>query len=292
MKIISHIIPLLLLSSSCNHDNNNHSNWKELSTYTDKTVTQLCFSNDNFGVGLVSIGSIIRTTDAGNNWYEINVVTDENFTSCFALTNTEVFVGRNRFFKSTDGGDSFTELGQNQINYSSSIFAIHFFNKELGVIVKGGSVYKTTDGGSNWLAKYPQYGFANHLEVIKNQTLYIAGGNTYDNITFGEMHKSDDLGETWIKLSLPNEIQQSEITSIDFLTHEIGNEFQYGGIRDIALENGNTGYLTTNNSIYKTTNGGISWLLHHQSTSELYYFEKTTNNIFVHGRHGVILRKE
>ena len=55
------------------------------------------FSNDNFGVGLVSIGSIIRTTDAGNNWDEINVVTDENFTSCFALTNTEVFVGRNRF---------------------------------------------------------------------------------------------------------------------------------------------------------------------------------------------------
>lgn len=314
MKIILHIIPLLLLSSSCSHDNNNHSNWKELSTYTDKTVTQLCFSNDNFGVGLVSIGSIIRTTDAGNNWDEINVVTDENFTSCFALTNTEVFVGRNRFFKSTDGGDSFTELGQNQINYSSSIFAIHFFNKELGVIVKGGSVYKTTDGGTNWLVKYPQYGFANHLEVIKNQTLYIAGGNTYDNITFGEMHKSDDLGETWIKLSLPNEIQQSEITSIDFLTHEIGfistfenkifktldggnnwtkiNEFQYGGIRDIVFENGNTGYLTTNNSIYKTTNGGVSWLLHHQSTSELYYFEKTTNNIFVHGRQGVILRKE
>ena len=122
-------------------------------------------------------------------------------------------------------------------------------------------------------------GLANHLEVIKNQTLYIAGGNTYDNITFGEMHKSDDLGETWIKLSLPNEIQQSEITSIDFLTHEIGfistfenkifktldggnnwtkiNEFQYGGIRDIVFENGNTGYLTTNNSIYKTTNGGV-----------------------------------
>ena len=40
---------------------------------------------------MVSIGSIIRIADAGNNWDEINVVTDENFRILFARTNSDEF---------------------------------------------------------------------------------------------------------------------------------------------------------------------------------------------------------
>ena len=312
-KLILYQIILLAFLGCSKDDDKRLTQWESLTIPTNQTIIDIDFYNDNFGIAVVPIGNLLRTTDGGNSWKEISIVTDENFMSCYALSNEQIFVGRNRFFKSNDGGDNFKELGQDQIDYSSSIFGIYFYNSQIGVVLKGSSLYKTTDGGQNWTVKYPYFGSSSLMEVLE-QTIYLAGGITFDNVAYGEMHKSIDGGDTWQKINLPTEIRNSQITAINFLTSDIGyistfenkifktidggnrwkkiSKLTFGIVSDMDFENVNSGYLTSNNKIYRTNDGGVTWTIDFESNEEVFYIERTPNNtVFVTGRNGVILRK-
>lgn len=309
---VSFLILLIMLLSSCVKDDDKQlSNWEVLSTNTSQTISDMDFSDDNNGLALISTGSCIITNDGGESWLEKEIVTDENFVSCFALNRNEIFVGRNRFFKSSDGGLNFNEFGQGLIDYTSSIKSIHFFNSSIGIVLKAGRIYKTYDAGVNWEEIYSQSTWSNFIEHAGN-TLYVAGGRTYDGNSQSELHKSVNQGETWEEINLPIEIQDWEITGIDFLNSDIGfistfenkiyktmdaasswslvHDFS-GFINDLTFIDEQIGYLTSGNKIYKTTNGGSNWNMDYQSTKELFYIEKTPNSIYVSGRDGILLKK-
>lgn len=306
------LILLIMLICSCEKDDDmQSSNWEVLTTNTSQTILDIDFSDDNTGLALIPIGSCLITNDGGDSWIEKKIVSNENFISCFALNENEFFAGRNRFFKSSDGGLNFNEYGQGQIDYSSSIKSIHFFDSSTGIVLKAGRIYKTYDGGENWEEKYSQSMWSNFIENDGN-TFYVAGGRTYDGNSSGELHVSEDQGETWEEINLPLEIQNWEINAIDFINSDIAfistfenkifktidgalswslvDDFN-GPIHDLTFVDEQLGYLTSNQQIFKTINGGSTWRIDYQGDVELLYIEKTQNSIYVSGRDGVLLKK-
>ena len=103
-------------------------------------------------------------------------------------------------------------------NYSGSIYAIHFFDADNGVIYKNGVILKTMDGGKVWNVTYDNAGYAIKMQFVSNNVGFIYGRISYDGISQGELHKSSDKGNTWSQIN----IQTSEITSLYFLNDQIG----------------------------------------------------------------------
>ncbi|WP_186755946.1 WD40/YVTN/BNR-like repeat-containing protein [Echinicola salinicaeni] len=307
----SFLFLLSIVFVSCSKNNDLQlSNWEVLNTNTSQTIFDIDFSDNNNGLALISIGSCIITNDGGESWIEKQIVSNENLVSCFELNKNEIFVGRNRFFKTSDGGLNFNEYGQGEIDYASSIKSIHFFDSSTGIVLKAGRIYKTYDGGQSWVEKYSQSTYSDFIEYSDN-TLYVAGGITYDGNSFGELHKSENQGETWAEINLPMEIQNWQINTIDFINSDIGfistfenkiyktldgasswslvKDFN-GSIYNLAFIDEQIGYLTSGDKIFKTTNGGSTWNMDYQGNIELYYIEKTENSIYVSGRDGIILK--
>jgi photosystem II stability/assembly factor-like uncharacterized protein len=79
------------------------------------------------------------------------------------------------------------------------------------------------------------------MQVLPNGTVYLESVRTYDNVTDGEMHKSIDFGESWMEVSLPPELDYSQIKAIDFLRSRMGYAWSF------------------EDKIFKTSDGGVSW---------------------------------
>jgi photosystem II stability/assembly factor-like uncharacterized protein len=100
---------------------------------------------------------LYKTTDGGMNWIEklhadptsINA-NDVSFIN--ALTG---FVGcdHGHLLKTTDGGETWQQFNMPDTTYA--ITQLHFFDSNLGFVLstsgKVGIIYKTTDGGTNWI---------------------------------------------------------------------------------------------------------------------------------------------
>jgi photosystem II stability/assembly factor-like uncharacterized protein len=113
-----------------------------------------------------------------------------------------------------------------------------FLNENTGWAVGGsnlgGVIYKTTNGGTNWIliqtipgTSFSSVSFSNSL-----------AGHVVDAAPFGKIYRTTNGGENWTSQSIGESIKLVFFPSLD------------------------TGYITSSNStnIYKTTNGGINWI--------------------------------
>ena len=152
------------------------------------------------------------------------------------------------------------------------------------------------------------------MQVLPNGTVYLESVRTYDNVTDGEMHKSIDFGESWMEVSLPPELDYSQIKAIDFLRSRMGYAWSFedkifktsdGGVSwtkvssllgvdaDLCFLNERVGFLIGNRKIFKTENAGTHWTLDYSSSEEFLEMGKTeANGLFVVGRNGSILRRK
>jgi photosystem II stability/assembly factor-like uncharacterized protein len=243
MNKFSYLIIIMLIVFGCSKsDVVKESSWKILETPTTNELTDIYFSSNSFGVACGSFGTLLKTDDAGKIWQNLDAGVGYSFMSVFAVNDDEFFTSRIGLYKTINSGVSFNEIGDIG-SFGATISDIHFFNLQKGIIDKGATVYLTSDGGNSWVPVYPYESYARILEVTDNNTVYLAGGRTYDLINEGELHKSLDNGETWEKMNLPDEIAHSQITAIDFLSNQ-------------------TGYISTfENKIYKTIDGGENWIM-------------------------------
>jgi photosystem II stability/assembly factor-like uncharacterized protein len=182
-------------------------------------------------------GTIVRSTDGGVNWtqvssgvtgdlWEIKMIDDTLGWACGAGPS---------LLRTTDGAITWETIntGFNSFHY----WALDFIDKNiLYVAGNGGNLLKTTNGGSSW--ELMQTGFGKHLYKIKvfNQQRIITGGE------MGWIAYSNNGGAVW-------------------------DTSKAGGIIDaMTFLNETVGYVTGNlspNFIYKTTDGGESWIPQH-----------------------------
>ncbi|NOQ25765.1 MAG: hypothetical protein GQ564_10430 [Bacteroidales bacterium] len=319
MKICMIFLSIILLSYSCENDNNTpkpvSKEWERITNPSGySSLTDIEFYNNEFGVICGADGTVLKTENGGAEWQAVNNGNNYASYKVFVLNENEFYLGRTGLFKTNNGGLSYTEIGDLS-SFGATIFLIHFFNSDNGLIYKSGRVYKTVDGGQNWNEIY-NGGFCYKMQFVSDNVGYIAGGATWDGMTYGELHKTVDGGNTWINLGMTEGVFNGEIVGMYFINEDTGfianfnREFyitQDGGTtwdkrcdtlphiaNDILFISEDEGYVAGHWGIYKTTDGGITWAWDYKNESIiLTSIAKTPDNkIIAVGNGGVILRKE
>lgn len=197
-----------------------------------------------------------RNIEMGNSLLEINNISPVSGTTAWvsALIPT---AGNGVIYKTTDGGESWTQQLANgfQTTGSSFLNSVYFWNANVGIAygdpIGSGlgemEIYRTTDGGNNWTqiaaAALPnplsgEYGY-NSTPTAVGQTLWFTTNR-------GRIYRTDDSGITWSAF-------QSPLTDFGSATDNGSLKFSNASNGCILRTQGTT------YTFYTTTNGGQTW---------------------------------
>jgi len=204
---------------------------------------------------------LLRSTDGGETWegkdieeaigrisWDIHAF-DEN-TACITTQNLSGMPGGKGIFRTTDGGDTWTEA----FNHVSGASAMHFFDAQEGVCWNWGwggkAAARTTDGGATWTLVSPDNipsPMANEGHTFSSASNGFAdfGDMLWFGTTRGRMLKTEDRGKTWV-VSNTNLGAQSALQSMGFMDEKTGLAVSW-------VEN------ASSYEIVKTTDGGLNW---------------------------------
>ena len=221
-----------------------YDNWNGL--FMNRNFVDVFFTDELTGYapdGTWTGGPLYKTTDGGNNWFGLPNFPSQVFTStlrCVTFTDSVTgFAGSApcRIVKTTDAGDSWHIVNRTGLTDTIGLINRFFFISPTtgwAVTTRGG-ILKTTDAGENWLAQL------NAGVSVIFQSIYFVD-SLYGWTSGGRPHKTTDGGNSWV--------QQTNTT--------IWNS------NDVYFPNQDTGWIakrsSINTSLFKTTNGGITWL--------------------------------
>lgn len=211
---------------------------------TEAWLFGLHFINENIGWVSGENGTILKTTNSGENW----VIQNSGVTKRLrAIYFRNVLIGwgignEGTIINTTNGG------GNWNINSSPTLlplYDIDFENYPFGWIVGGdvlspGQLFKTTNGGSTWntessITLPPADNY--ELQFTSNDIGWIMSGNS----TIGglqRLYRTSDGGDNWDILLSNN--SDTTFSAMYFL-------------------NDSTGWISTYQKIFHTTDGGIGW---------------------------------
>jgi len=209
----------------------------------NKRYTSIFFVNENVGFLTCYDGSILKTTDSGETWNEINTYNDlPLYDINFVNESIGFAVGGNAscggsgctlpgsiMLKTIDGGESW--IKQEIYSDKSELHLIEFASDSKGFAIGYGTNLITIDAGMTW-EPYPANfgGYVYDLQFISENVGFLSGIK-------GILYKTIDGGVSWIDISLDISYQ---LYTVGFQTEEIG-------------------YLGSYKRLMKTTDGGVSW---------------------------------
>lgn len=169
------------------------------------------FLNHDTGFVCGQHGTIFRTTDGGENWFEHDSLSSGLFKAItFVNTNKGFVVGSGDIVRTDDCGKSWYSQGP----YVSTNFNNIFFLDDSSGWVVGNydAVLRTRDGGNSWqVLSYSilSDNFYYSIEFISPDTGYISGnlGSVYSS---GVLKKTTDGGETWTDIPIPDNVYSIE----------------------------------------------------------------------------------
>ncbi len=238
--------------------------WSVVSTSGNEAVS---FPSENTGYSTAN-GITKKTTNGGVTW---TTLSGGNLTGIFFINDlTGWVVGYPGYIGRTTTGGSFTQQTSGVTDRLNDVF---FINPDTGWVVGGDysteRIFKTTNGGVNWLAQ--SSGTANKLfsvYFINAYTGWSVGGPSSPKII-----KTTDGGTTWL----------TESTSV-------GTPLYF-----VKFADANTGWAVAGyiggETIINTTNGGATW--QSQSSGDNRYlrwcFALNNTTAFAVGQSGKII---
>ncbi|MEO0097321.1 MAG: YCF48-related protein [candidate division WOR-3 bacterium] len=242
--------------------------WIRQNSPVIRNLYSIHFPNDTL-IGFIvgDSGTILRTTNSGNNWQLMNSNVIFNLRDVWFVNNdTGYCCGANgTVLKTTNRGLIWNSVG----GFSFQTFYTISFpeNSQVGYVFgANGEAYRTIDGGLNWEMMMLGVNVAIYGSYFLNNNLgYIIGEQ-------GTLMRTEDGGNAWFPLPLPT--TQT--------------------LRSIWFVNETTGYLCGNNGvIFKTTNGGREWLNLSLSNPTILYgiiFPSSPDTGYLCGRSGLFGR--
>lgn len=220
-----------------------------------------------------NFSTLLKTTDGGETWFPQTVAVKSTLRKVqFVDKNNGWIVGGEETTPSfgsvlltTDGGENWSnhnpegDYGWNDISVVS---------KDLIYIAGFKGVYKSTDGGFNWVKK----GGTNWTTTV----FFLDSLTGWFGNTLGGIYKTVDGGENWIQVSVKDKIWHKSIKFIDNKNGYLVSE----------------GLYSQNGYIYKSTNGGLEWsLIDSLNNYELKSIEVLdSKNAIVTGIKGIVLK--
>ena len=220
----------------------------------DPLNTQIIYTGTDFSS--VDHG-IFKSNDGGMNWIKINnglkthygevtlriqdIVIDPNNTQTIYIATESAVFGETYndggVYKSTNGGNSWTQVSNGLSNTEVKCLAIDPKNTQLIYAGTLGGVFKSTDGGLTWQVRN------NGLSATDSKFLAMNPNNNeiiYAGTEYNGVFKSTDGGLTW---------QEKNKGLADW------------HIKGLAIDTQNTEvvYAGTREGLFKSINGGENW---------------------------------
>jgi photosystem II stability/assembly factor-like uncharacterized protein len=201
------------------------------------------FIDDSTGWIIGSNGFIKKTTNAGFDWFQQNSGTNLILKSVkFINEKTGWICGESGLIlKTTNGGTNWDSLISGTTDHLTDI---HFSDLNTGYVVGfEGKILKTTNGGSAWVS-LPSGTSSNlsAVDFIDTNSGYVIGGELGNWVIL----KTTDGGASWTNKSSSFPYTYGFPITVEFINSELG--FVGGGITPHS------------NYIYKTTDGGDTWI--------------------------------
>ena len=256
MKKAISLLPLLFILNVAY----SQTGWFEQSSGTTNNLRAVHFVNSETGFVVGAHGTVLKTTNGGANW----ILTDigaSNFLAdlYFVNSNTGYVVSYNSnqgtIFKTTNGGENWNII---LFDDHRGFHCTYFINANTGYA--GGRkwvfhppywqflyafIYKTTNGGSNWLEPYLSTVDGSNCRSLYfiNETGY---ASIFSTVSSSYINKTTNSGINWTQMNSPM------IESLFFTSKDTGHA------------------VYTTGKCYKTTNGGSNWVLNQLSNSALH----------------------
>ncbi|MFQ6008046.1 MAG: YCF48-related protein [Candidatus Zixiibacteriota bacterium] len=172
--------------------------WTAVDFPLEENITGICFVHPDTGFLVTDKGNCARTYDAGKTWEVLRVALNTHLEAVsFVNGSLGVICGRKgALYRTLDGGSTWEDKSlKDTLPWFGDI---EMFNAKIGLAVGmtrdslspfGSLIYRTTDGGSTWKKEQP-------LGSGNSEILYRSGGPVY-LLSFGQLHISYDLGQSW-----------------------------------------------------------------------------------------------
>ncbi|HQI42290.1 MAG TPA: YCF48-related protein, partial [Ignavibacteriaceae bacterium] len=142
---------------------NGGTDWFSLMSGTTEHLTDIQFCTSDIGYVSGFGGTILKTTDGGLSWISLNTGTTKDL---YAIDFVDELIGyavggggsNQLVLKTTDGGISWIDKSSEIPFPYGYLLAVDFIDADIGFVgseVYGTVLYKTTDGGDNWVTLYP-----------------------------------------------------------------------------------------------------------------------------------------
>ena len=232
--------------------------WTSVNVGTANSLNDVYFTDATHGWMAGVNNTIRRTNDGGNTWVSANPASSSSnyfYRIQFIDDATGWANSGSLFFKTTDGGATWTQLPRLDPSVGTSSSRFVMLSQNDGVFVgAGGIIARTTDGAISW----------QHTGGIpKNYTEDIYFVNNTDGFAIGDgqvLLKTNDGGKNWTS---------RKITANNY----------YGG-HDVVFKNPAFGWIAgLNNDVFRTMDGGELWTRYTvPGSGQLYsiYFIDTT----------------
>lgn len=218
-------------------------NWNEqyLLQFQYSSIKSVSFPDSTTGYLAGGAGFVFKTYDGGQSWIELHCGSIEWLnTVFFPVKDTGYISGQQgTLLKTIDGG-----INWNTLNFPTSyeIKDIYFLNAQRGyAITDYGGIYFTIDGGNTWTQQVSNVtGLLNSIYFLNDSTGFVTGyldpgaAQPQDHYIL----KTTDGGTTWNG------------------NHSIS--LQKKRYSKVFFTSADTGYVSYQNGLLKTTDGGIT----------------------------------
>ena len=248
LKVLSYICFLAALTLTSLSQTNP---WKKLQSPVNYTLRRLTFVDSSTGWAAGELGSIIRTTNAGNNWEIQNSTVQSFITDIFFINNKtgwattirDTFPFNTVILKTTNGGEDWIA---EDFQDSNAFMRTVFFFDSLNGFIGGTYIAYTSDGGTSWtkadvdsnmVSTFPVYEF----NFYNRQFGYACGGRL--DIA-GVVWRTTDSGLNW--------------TAQGISADEVFDVFILDSLNAITLSGDPEGLYAT--AKITTTDSGLNWV--------------------------------
>ena len=278
-------------------------NW--IVRYDMNRGNNITFTNDENGFIVGNELIIEKTTNNGQSWNR--AIINDDFTDVFFTDeNNGWFIGLGRndlpeLFQTTDGGITLIQRNDFPGTHPSSVY---FTDSQTGIIGANNSIYKTTNGGYLWEEKNIT-GIDSLLTGGEFNRIFFTNDDMGWALNTRYVIKTTDRGENW-----QSQLNIATLTGIHFSDTTNGWVTRIGGgiykpfktidggetwteqtnfpsndTRDVFFNDSLKGFITRNNELYHTANGGLTWSLINNVTdfSSGRFSNKINTDIFLAG---------